>query len=115
MLILDGISAAEFCRNTASLWGLLGIAVTAIKVAIPIILIVMGMLDMGKAVTAGKDEEIKKSALTFLRRAIAAVLIFLTPTILILISNLIGAPESLQDCMKSIDQMVETINNESDY
>ena len=92
MLILDdaGITADTFCQNTAPLWGLLGIAVVAIKVAIPIILIVMGMLDMGKAVTSGKDEEIKKQLMAFLRRAIAAVLVFFIPSIVGLIMQLVN-------------------------
>lgn len=81
MLTLAVTSAATFCANTQSLWGLLGIAITAIKVVIPIVLIVMGMLDMGKAVTSGKDDEIKKQLMVFLKRAIAAVLVFFVPTI----------------------------------
>ena len=52
-----------------------------VQIVIPIILIVYGMLDMGKAVTAGKDEEIIKSALTFGRLAIAAILVFFVPSI----------------------------------
>ena len=92
MLILkNGIDAATFCNNTAALWGLLGIVITAIKIAIPIILIVFGMLDMGKAVTAGKDEEIKKSLKTFLFRAIAAVLVFFIPSIVGLIMQTVNA------------------------
>ena len=90
MLILDGITPEQFCANTAGIWGLLGIAVTAIKVAIPIILIVLGMLDMGKAVTSGKDDEIKKQLKIFLFRAIAAVLVFFVPSIVGLIMQTVN-------------------------
>lgn len=81
---------AKFCEATSGLFSLLGIAVTAIKVIIPIVLIVMGMLDMGKAVTNGKDDEIKKQLMSFLRRAIAAVLVFFIPTIVGLIMQMVN-------------------------
>ena len=75
--------ASTFCSNEGvqTLFSILGIGVTAIKIAIPIILIIWGMLDMGKAVTSGKDDEIKKQLVTFLRRAIAAILVFFIPSI----------------------------------
>ncbi|MBR1416315.1 MAG: hypothetical protein IJ572_00665 [Bacilli bacterium] len=84
-----------FCDNTQSLFSLLGVAVTAIKIAIPIILIVFGMLDMGKAVTSGKDDEIKKELKSFLTRAIAAVLVFFVPTIVGLLMQMVN--QSLTD------------------
>ena len=91
MLILEsGVTPTEFCQTTAGLWGLLGIAVTAIKVVIPIILIVLGMLDMGKAVTSGKDDEIKKQLKVFLFRAVAAVLVFFIPSIVGLIMQTVN-------------------------
>ena len=34
--------------------------VTVIKIAVPILLIIFGMLDLGKAVVAAKEDEIKK-------------------------------------------------------
>ena len=96
-LLADGFNAETFCRNTASLWGLLGIAVVAIKIVIPIALIIFGMLDMGKAVTSGKDDEIKKQLMSFLRRAIAAVLVFFVPTIVGMLMTTVNDAASAQD------------------
>ncbi len=87
--ILD-FDAATFCTNTSALWGLLGIAVVAIKIVIPIALIIFGMLDMGKAVTSGKDDEIKKQLMAFMRRAIAAVLVFFVPTIVGMLMQMVN-------------------------
>lgn len=91
MLILE-MNADTFCSNAGvlSLFEFLGIAVTAIKIAIPIILIVLGMLDMGKAVTSGKDDEIKKQLKVFLFRAVAAVLVFFIPSIVGLVMQTIN-------------------------
>ena len=83
--------AGEFCTKTSALWGLLGIAIIAIKVVIPIALIIFGMLDMGKAVTSGKDDEIKKQLMSFMRRAIAAVLVFFVPTIVGMLMQMVNS------------------------
>ena len=82
--------ATQVCDTTSGLWGLLGIAIVAIKVVIPIVLIVFGMLDMGKAVTSGKDDEIKKQLMSFMRRAIAAVLVFFVPTIVGMLMQIVN-------------------------
>jgi len=50
--------------------------ITLIKIAVPILLIVFGMLDLGKAVVASKEDEIKKGQQLFIKRAIAAVIVF---------------------------------------
>ncbi len=50
--------------------------VTIIKIAVPILLIIFGMLDLGKAVVASKEDEIKKGQQLFIKRAISAVIVF---------------------------------------
>lgn len=47
-----------------------------IKIVVPIILIIFGMIDFLKAVTAAKEDEIKKGQQTFIKRVIAAILVF---------------------------------------
>ena len=102
MLLLDLIEAEQFCNTTKPLFELLGIVVVAIKVAIPIILIVFGMLDMGKAVTSGKDDEIKKQLKVFLFRAIAAVLVFFIPTIVGFIMQMVNDSIADNTCGYSV-------------
>lgn len=103
------IDAKTFCSSAgvADLFGLLGLFITIFKIVIPILLIIFGMLDMGKAVTAGKDDEIKKSALTFLRRIVAAVLVFFIPSIVGLVMSLInnsnvGTTNDYCKCIKDL-------------
>jgi len=50
--------------------------ITIIKIAVPVLLIIFGMLDLGKAVIAAKEDEIKKGQQTFIKRAVAAVIVF---------------------------------------
>ena len=63
------------------------------KIIIPIILIIFGSIDLGKAVVASKDDEIKKSVKTLIIRAIAGIIIFFIPTILSLIVEVIGGDD----------------------
>ena len=50
--------------------------ILVIKIAVPVLLIIFGMLDLGKAVVASKEDEIKKGQQTFIKRAITAVIVF---------------------------------------
>ena len=52
-----------------------------IRIAIPILLIVLGILDFVKAIFAGKEDEMKKAQSNFIRRVIAAIVVFLIPTL----------------------------------
>lgn len=67
--------------NMVKIWVFIGHLVTIVKIAVPILLIVMGSIDFMKAVMAGKEDEIKKSQGTFVKRAIAAVIVFFVPTV----------------------------------
>ncbi len=64
-----------------------------IQYVVPVILILMGTIDLIKAVTQGKEDDIKKGQKTLISRAIAAVIVFLVPLIVSVIMGLIGTPE----------------------
>lgn len=55
---------------------------------IPIILIVLGTIDLGKAVIASKEEEIKKAQQMLIKRLIYAVAVFFVVTIVSLVFSL---------------------------
>ena len=52
------------------------IIILVIQIAIPILLVIFGSIDFVKAITGQKDEEIKKGQQTFIKRLIAAALVF---------------------------------------
>ena len=60
-----------------------------IQIGIPIILIVLGMLDLGKAVMAYKEDEIKSAQKLLIKRAIYAVAIFFVVFIVQVVFGLI--------------------------
>lgn len=83
---------------------LLHTIITGIKIVVPILLIIWGMFDLGKAVIAQKEDEIKKGQQTFMKRAIAAVIVFFIPTIVDLIVQLVGSNDesSIKSCIEAI-------------
>lgn len=66
----------NFCANTAGIWKLIGELVYIIRIAIPIIVVLLGTLDLGKAVIAGEDKKIKEAQKAFITRLIYGVAIF---------------------------------------
>ena len=77
-----------------------------IYIGVPIILILLTSFDFAKVVFIDDKEGIQKAGKRFGKRVIVAVLIYLVPTILIFISNLIGV-ESIDDCVKQLEHIVE--------
>ncbi len=91
-----------FCTSTANIWQIVGYVLLVFKVAIPILLIIFGIIDLGKAVIASKEDEIKKATSSLIRRAIAAVVIFLLPTIVTFVMGIVSDfnEEAVQDDFK---------------
>lgn len=61
-----------------------------IQIGIPIILILLGMLDLGKAVVASKEDEIKAAQKLLIKRAIYALAIFFVVLIVQLVFGLLS-------------------------
>lgn len=95
-------SGEELCNDMEPILRLVGIVVFAIKVVVPIMLIVIGMIDLAKAVTEKNEDNIKKAQQALVKKAIAAVLVFLIVTIVALIMNLVGNKD-YDKCMKCIN------------
>lgn len=52
-----------------------------IKIVVPILLVIFGMLDLGKAIAAKKEEDIKKYQSSCIKRLITGLLVFLVVVI----------------------------------
>lgn len=63
---------------------------TLIQWLIPIALIIMGSVDLGKAVLSSDDKEIKQATSKLIKRAIAAVAIFFIVLLVELIMGLVS-------------------------
>ncbi len=74
--------------------GIVSTVVTIIKIGVPIILVVLGMIDMGKAVASQKEDEIKKGQKILISRCIAAGIVFFVVAIVQLLVNVIAGADS---------------------
>lgn len=92
----------NFCAQTANIWQVLGYVVMIFKIVIPLLLIILGMVDLGKAVVSSDDKAINKAVSTLIRRFIAAVVIFFIPTIVSAIFNIIGLEADYNTCVQCI-------------
>lgn len=81
--------------------------VEIIKIGVPILLIIFGMLDLGKAVMAQKEDEIKKGQQTFIKRLLAAAIVFFVIAIVQLVLNLV-APDNQASIWSCVEKFVST-------
>lgn len=54
----------------------------AIKIVVPILVIVFSSLDFAKAIFGGSDDDVKKSQIKFVKRLVVAFVFFLLPTLM---------------------------------
>ncbi len=95
--ILDSVDAdTTLCGGIAvpnTMFNLVATIIKGIKIVVPILLIIWGMMDFAKAVVAKKEEDIKKYQKSFISRLISAALVFLVITIVQLSVNLLSGVE----------------------
>ena len=89
---VNDTSIGEICsmpqyRKTTRFFGTI---VTFAKYIVPIIIIAFGIMDLYKAVTGAKDDEIKKAFKAIMVRIAAGVLIFLLPGLVQFFFNMLN-------------------------
>ena len=81
----------SFCTETAGIWRFIGYIIHIVRIAIPIIIILLGTLDLGKAVIGGDDDKIKAGRKAFIMRIVYGVAIFFVFPIVETIFGLLGS------------------------
>ena len=85
--------------------------ITIFKFAIPLLLIIFGMLDLGKAVIASKEDEIKKGQQLFIKRIISAIIVFFVVVIVQLVVNLAATDDTeAENLWTCINAFVRGVN-----
>ena len=95
MNILD-VADSTLCEGILvpnALFNVVSTIITGIKIVVPILLIIWGMLDFAKSVVAKKEEDIKKYQKAFVSRLISALVVFLIIFIVQLAVNLVSGVE----------------------
>ena len=101
----------NFCDDLGPVISLVKNVVKLLQWGIPMVLILYGMLDLGKAVMAGKEDEMKKDQNTLIKRVVYAVTVFLVVTIVTFAMGLVGSTE-WKDCWKSVGEASEKVDVE---
>ena len=107
-------------ENVMQAFVIIGKVVQVAKSVVPLIIIVLGMVDFGKAVASNDDKAISKAAAALIRRFIAGVVVFFIPTIILAILNLLGITNNMENnesfgtctvCVLKPDVCIEAIEN----
>lgn len=72
--------------------------VLIIQIVVPVLLVVFGMIDLVKSVIAGKEDEIKKSQMTFVKRLIAGALVFFVFVIVKMLVSFVADDDGIMNC-----------------
>ncbi len=81
------------CNNLIGIINVVESLILVLRIVVPIILLVLGAIDLAKAVIAGDDKEAKQATSRLLKRAIAAVAIFFIVSIMNLIMGVVGSKD----------------------
>ncbi len=103
-MILDTQTADTICSAIpVEITNISSMLYTIIKIGVPLLLIFYGMWDFGKAVFAGKEDEIKSNQKLFIKRLVSAVIVFLVLAIVQLVLGLVTTEdEDIMSCIKTI-------------
>lgn len=88
MYFLEMVGLCEM--ELGPVWDIVGFVIDAIWIGIPVIMVILGMLDLGKAVIASKEDEVKKAWKAFGRRLLYAVAVFAVVWVVTLVFDTVG-------------------------
>ena len=95
----------SICGELTSPLRFIGIFITAFKIVVPLIIIVLGIFDLGRAAISSKPEEIKDKDKGLLWRLVGGVVIFFLPSIILAFMNLVSG---YSDEVRNTDIQFET-------
>lgn len=105
MFILDyvGCGGGVIEKMNAFIPELTHMIVLLIKIGVPVLLVILGMIDLLKATIAQKEDEIKKAQGLFLKRLLAGVLVYfvflIVQVIFSVLGDSVGDKENIWDCV----------------
>ena len=88
-----------------SVWG-----IKLIQVAAPVVLVIVGMIDLVKAITSQKEDEIKKGQQTFIKRLVVAFIIFFVVAIAKFLVSVATNSADASNIVKCIECFTVNVN-----
>ena len=96
---VDKINYNSLCENRSikQTMKLIGYLVQVVRWIVPLIIIVLGMIDFGKASIESDDKALNKATASLIRRIVAGVVVFFIPTIILGLLNAIEITKGIED------------------
>lgn len=104
---MNFLDVVDYCTGLDPVINIVKSVINLIKFGVPILLILFGMIDLGKAVMAGKEDEMKKAQGTLIKRFIYAVAVFLVVTLVTFVMDIVsnsGAKTGTQSWLECWNQ-----------
>ena len=114
---IDNVSADEMLNNICineyldPFINIVSTIVNLIKIGVPVILIVLGMIDMTKAVASQKEEKIKAGQKVLLSRMVTGAIVFFIVAIVQLIVSVIENATGKSEIMNCVCRFVGACGN----
>lgn len=90
----SNIDLEHFCKgNVLTVFRAVGWIFFAMKIIVPLLLIMFGVIDFAKAVISSKDDEIKKSVKSLVIRSIAGIIVFFVPHAINIVVQVVGGED----------------------
>lgn len=87
------VNDTQLCNDLKPVFRIIGIIILLLKIAAPIVLLLIGMIEAVKTISSKDEESIRKVWKTLGKRALAAVIVFLIGTMIGIIMSLINSNE----------------------
>lgn len=89
--------------------------INLLQVAVPVILVIFGSIDLFKGIMASKEDEIKKGQSIFIKRLIIAIVIFFVVAIVKLFVSMVNSGQGKQNIVDCIDCFISNKCTNIDY
>ena len=84
-------------NNALVVFRAIGFIIIFIKILVPVILIVLGSIEIGKAAISSDDKALNSAIINFAKKVLIGLIIFFIPTILDLLLGLVGGVSDTAD------------------
>lgn len=95
--------ADNFCTDFGNTFKLISISVLIVRIMVPLLIVIMGSLDIFNTVKSGKEDDLKKQFTILGKRLLIGILVFFLPTFVsIVVNGLDKSPSDYKVCLDCI-------------
>ena len=112
-LNIEEINICDPENTTLKAFQVIGYILFILKILIPILIIVLGMIDFGKSAISSDEKAMQKSAMSLVKRIIIGIAIFFVPLLVKIIFNMIGqfSSEMKKDYINCVNCLTSPYKN----